>query len=91
MGLTLDSHISLLCVIVILLPSLCFSQDSYVSSRATYYGSPDCLGTPTGACGYKEYGSTVNGGEVTGVSYKLFKNGTGCGACYQVSIAYNHW
>ncbi|CAI9290496.1 unnamed protein product [Lactuca saligna] len=58
-------------------------QDYYVSSRATYYGSPDCLGTPTGACGYKAYGSTINGGEVSGVS-RLFKNGTGCGACYQV-------
>lgn len=84
MGLTLDNYIPLLYVIAILhLPSVCFSQDYYVSSRATYYGSPDCLGTPTGACGYKAYGSTINGGEVSGVS-RLFKNGTGCGACYQV-------
>ncbi|KVH89758.1 Barwin-like endoglucanase [Cynara cardunculus var. scolymus] len=85
MGLCLTlCHASLLlCVILILLPSPCFTQDSYISSRATFYGSPDCLGTPTGACGYKAYGSTINGGEVSGVS-RLFRNGTGCGACYQV-------
>lgn len=88
MGLTLDNYVSFLCMIMILLPSLCYSQDSYVSSRATYYGSPDCLGTPTGACGYKTYGSTVNNGEVSGVSY-LYRNGTGCGACYQVRCKYS--
>lgn len=38
-----------------------------------------------GACGYKDYGKTINGGEVSGVS-RLFKNGTGCGACYQVIL-----
>lgn len=60
---------------------------SYVSTRATYYGSPDCFGTSTGACGYGEYGRTVNNGEVTGAS-KLYRNGTGCGACYQVIKLY---
>ncbi|CAK9184975.1 unnamed protein product [Ilex paraguariensis] len=82
MGLALRNCISLLFVIV-LLPALCYSQYTYVSSRATYYGSPDCLGTPTGACGFGEYGKTVNNAEVTGVS-RLYRNGTGCGACYQV-------
>lgn len=83
-SLTLNHGSVFVCVImIILLPSLCFSQDSYISSRAAFYGSPDCLGSPTGACGYKDYGSTINGGDVSGVS-RLFKNGTGCGACYQV-------
>lgn len=36
-----------------------------------------------GACGFGEYGRTVNDGSVAGVS-KLWKNGSGCGACYQV-------
>ncbi|KAF5942853.1 hypothetical protein HYC85_020495 [Camellia sinensis] len=31
---------------MVLLPLVCFSQDACVCSRATYYGSPDCLGTP---------------------------------------------
>ncbi|KAF5759675.1 putative rlpA-like protein, double-psi beta-barrel [Helianthus annuus] len=86
MGLTRDScHLFL---VLILVPSVCYSQDSFVSSRATYYGSLEYLGTPTGACGYKEYGSIINGGEVTAVSYKLFKDGAGCGACYQVRCKY---
>lgn len=40
----------------------------------------DALG---GACGFGEYGRTVNDANVAGVS-RLYKNGTGCGACYQV-------
>ncbi|XP_012829107.1 PREDICTED: expansin-like B1 [Erythranthe guttata] len=58
-------------------------NDGYICSRATYYGSPDCIGNPYGACGYGEYGRTVYNGEVSGVS-RLYKNGSGCGACYQV-------
>ncbi|OAY60124.1 expansin-like B1 [Manihot esculenta] len=71
----------LVCLMVFL-PAMCYSQD-FTYSRATYYGSPDCLGTPTGACGFGEYGRKVNDANVAGVS-KLYKNGTGCGACYQV-------
>ncbi|EOY24195.1 hypothetical protein SCA6_005046 [Theobroma cacao] len=71
--------------VMVLLPALClcYSQDYFVRSRATYYGSPDCLGTPSGACGFGEYGRTVNDANVAGVS-RLYKNGAGCGACYQV-------
>jgi hypothetical protein len=36
-----------------------------------------------GACGFGEFGRTVNDGNVAGVS-RLYRNGTGCGACYQV-------
>ncbi|KAL2525216.1 Expansin-like B1 [Abeliophyllum distichum] len=68
---------------ILLLAAIGYGQGAYASSRATYYGSPDCKGTPTGACGYGEYGRTVNNGEVTGVS-RLYRNGSGCGACYQV-------
>ncbi|KAF5942851.1 hypothetical protein HYC85_020493 [Camellia sinensis] len=82
MGFAAKTYCSLLYVMV-LLPLVCYSQDAYVCSRATYYGSPDCLGTPTGACGFGEYGRTVYDGGVSGVS-RLFRNGTGCGACYQV-------
>ncbi|KAH7514251.1 expansin-like B1 [Ziziphus jujuba] len=69
--------------LVILFPLLCGSQSTFSSSRATYYGSPDYYGTPRGACGFGEYGRTVNDGNVAGVS-RLYRNGTGCGACYQV-------
>uniref|UniRef100_A0A2N9H3Q3 Expansin-like EG45 domain-containing protein n=1 Tax=Fagus sylvatica TaxID=28930 RepID=A0A2N9H3Q3_FAGSY len=71
----------LLCVMV-LLPALCTSDDTFTLSRATYYGSPDCYGTPSGACGFGEFGRTVNDGYVSGVA-RLYRNGTGCGGCYQ--------
>ncbi|CDP08340.1 unnamed protein product [Coffea canephora] len=76
-------HYFLLFLTLALLSELCLAQDAYVTTRATYYGSPDCLGTPFGACGYGEYGRTVNNAQVCGVS-RLYKNGSGCGACYQV-------
>ncbi|XVF13483.1 hypothetical protein REPUB_Repub08aG0211500 [Reevesia pubescens] len=82
MGFSQNFHYCLVFVVV-LLPALCYSQENFVKSRATYYGSPYCLGTPTGACGYGEYGRTVNEANVAGVS-RLFKKGIGCGACYQV-------
>ncbi|KAF6135410.1 hypothetical protein GIB67_027284 [Kingdonia uniflora] len=66
-----------------LLPAQCFSQESYTCSRATFYGSPDCFGTASGACGFGEFGKNLNGGDVGAVS-RLYRNGTGCGACYQV-------
>ncbi|XVE65177.1 hypothetical protein DITRI_Ditri07aG0160100 [Diplodiscus trichospermus] len=83
MGFSLRFHCCLLSVMV-LLPAMCYSQDYFEQSRATYYGSPDCLGTPSGACGYGDYGRTVNDAKVSGASYRLYKNGSGCGACYQV-------
>ncbi|CAI9759481.1 unnamed protein product [Fraxinus pennsylvanica] len=69
--------------LIVLLAAVCHGQDAFVCSRATYYGSPKCRATENGACGFGEYGQAVNNGEVTGVS-RLYRNGTGCGACYQV-------
>ncbi|KNA15528.1 hypothetical protein SOVF_097510 [Spinacia oleracea] len=69
-------------IMMLLFVYLGYGQD-YTCSRATYYGSPDCLGNPTGACGYGEYGRTVNNGYVAGV-HRPYRNGTGCGGCYQV-------
>ncbi|KAL5551336.1 hypothetical protein UlMin_001512 [Ulmus minor] len=80
MRFTLGKQVCLL-GLVLLLPALCTSQ--FIQSRATYYGSPDCYGTPTGACGFGEYGRIVNDGMVSGVC-RLYRNGAGCGACYQV-------
>ncbi|CAA2972415.1 expansin-like B1 [Olea europaea subsp. europaea] len=74
---------SLFLSLLLLSAAVCHGQDAFVRSRATYYGSPKCLATLTGACGFGEYGTFVNNGEITGVS-RLYRNGTGCGACYQV-------
>ncbi|XP_052210621.1 expansin-like B1 [Diospyros lotus] len=82
MGFAAKSYSSLLCMLV-LLTTICYSQSNYVCSRATYYGTRDKLGTSTGACGYGEFGRRINGANVAGVSM-LYRNGSGCGACYQV-------
>lgn len=39
-------QIGFICV-MLFLPVLCSSQDSFVCSRATYYGSPDCYANPS--------------------------------------------
>ncbi|KAH7514260.1 hypothetical protein FEM48_Zijuj11G0069900 [Ziziphus jujuba var. spinosa] len=82
MGFTIEKQMVFL-GLVVLFPLLCTSDNTFTSSRATYYGSPEAYGTPGGTCGYGGYGKTVNFGNVAGVS-RLYKNGSGCGACYQV-------
>ncbi|KAK1305535.1 Expansin-like B1 [Acorus calamus] len=83
----MDAMFWFLSLLVVFFPSLCTCQSDFVSSRATFYGSPDCLGTPRGGCGYGEFGRNVNGGDVGAVAW-LFRNGSGCGACYQVKCTY---
>ncbi|MED6119579.1 hypothetical protein PIB30_013013 [Stylosanthes scabra] len=80
MELNLKRQIGLFCVLLIL-PALCSA--AFTKSRATYYSTSDGLGTPTGRCGYGDYGRTVDGGRVAGVS-NLWRDGVGCGVCYQV-------
>ncbi|XP_059318745.1 expansin-like B1 [Lycium ferocissimum] len=75
-------HCTLQLCLILILPALCYSQ-TYVS-KAAFYNTEDGMGNPSGACGYEEYGRTVNNGEVCAVSRRLFKNGASCGGCYQV-------
>ncbi|KAJ0113204.1 hypothetical protein Patl1_01197 [Pistacia atlantica] len=58
-------------------------SDCFVQSRAAYYPNSDDNGTDVGACGYGSFGATINGGDVSAAS-DLYRNGVGCGACYQV-------
>ncbi|XP_020231247.1 expansin-like B1 [Cajanus cajan] len=82
MELGFRHQLGLVCVIF-LFPALCNCKEHFTKSRATYYGTHDGYGAPSGACGYGEYGRTVYNGSVADVS-GLWRNGAGCGACYQV-------
>ncbi|XP_057419734.1 expansin-like B1 [Lotus japonicus] len=83
MELNFKHQLGLICVILIF-PALCNCKEYYTKSKATYYGTSDGYGTPIGVCGFGEYGRTANDGNVAAVSARLWKNGAGCGACYQV-------
>ncbi|XP_010533847.1 PREDICTED: expansin-like B1 [Tarenaya hassleriana] len=74
-----------LLVCVVLPVVMCQSSHGggFIHSRAAYYGTPDGKGTTSGACGYGKFGRNMNDAKVAAVS-KLWRNGTGCGACYQV-------
>ncbi|KAA8522103.1 hypothetical protein F0562_012583 [Nyssa sinensis] len=58
-------------------------SDCFIQSRAAYYPNSDEQGTETGACGFGSFGATINGGDVSAAS-DLYRDGVGCGACYQV-------
>ncbi|XAR70592.1 hypothetical protein NMG60_11027497 [Bertholletia excelsa] len=58
-------------------------SDCFTQSRAAYYPNSDEQGTETGACGFGNFGATINGGDVSAAS-DLYRDGVGCGACYQV-------
>ncbi|KAK7265905.1 hypothetical protein RJT34_33530 [Clitoria ternatea] len=57
------------------------STDCFTHSRAAYYPNSEDHGTD-GACGFGSFGATINGGDVSAAS-DLYRNGVGCGACYQ--------
>ncbi|CAK9173354.1 unnamed protein product [Ilex paraguariensis] len=58
-------------------------SDCFIHSRAAYYPNSDEQGTDTGACGFGAFGAMINAGDVSAAS-DLYRDGVGCGACYQV-------
>ncbi|XP_010274616.1 PREDICTED: expansin-like B1 [Nelumbo nucifera] len=58
-------------------------SDCFTQSRAAYYPNSHEKGTEDGACGFGSFGATINGGDVSAAS-DLYRDGVGCGACYQV-------
>lgn len=76
-------HLSISSVLLGYIANAQSCSDCFVHSRASYYSNSDENGTDHGACGFGAFGATVNGGDVSAAS-DLYRNGIGCGACYQV-------
>ncbi|KAH7687458.1 Expansin/Lol pI protein [Dioscorea alata] len=91
--MAISSSSKLLVLLFLLALYLCQSParadtTAFIHSRAAYYPNSDQQGTSDGACGYKTFGATLNGGDVSAAS-NLYRNGVGCGACYQVRCTGN--
>ncbi|XP_047306684.1 expansin-like B1 [Impatiens glandulifera] len=66
------------------------NNNCFTRSRAVYYPNSDEEGTETGACGFGKYGARLNNGLVSAAS-NLFRNGVGCGACYEVKCTNKYY
>nr|AVG44232.1 EXPB4 [Boehmeria nivea] len=80
------SSLSFLFAILLLMQAQAYAStcnDCFIQSRAAYYPNSDELGTDKGRCGYGSFGATINNGYVSAAS-DLYRDGVGCGACYQV-------
>ncbi|KAK8463729.1 hypothetical protein PHAVU_011G024801 [Phaseolus vulgaris] len=51
-------------------------------SKASFYSRASVLST--GACGYGSLALDISGGHLAGGVASLFKNGAGCGACFEI-------
>ncbi|KAH7436436.1 hypothetical protein KP509_05G020100 [Ceratopteris richardii] len=60
---------------------------AWLPATATWYGSATGDGSDGGACGYGKLVGTPYGKRISAVSPVLYRNGEGCGACYQVKCA----
>ncbi|BFG31148.1 hypothetical protein CerSpe_174220 [Prunus speciosa] len=85
MAFSLWSQLSLFIVLLVVQTpgEAATCSDCFVHSRASYYPNSEAQGTEIGACGFGSFGATINGGDVSAAS-DLYRNGVGCGACYQV-------
>ncbi|KAK3125056.1 hypothetical protein QOZ80_7BG0599420 [Eleusine coracana subsp. coracana] len=68
---------------LLMLISRATADGNFTVSKAVYYPNSDTRGTENGACEYGAFGATLNGGDVS-ASPSLYRNGVGCGACYQI-------
>ncbi|XP_019412730.1 PREDICTED: expansin-like A1 [Lupinus angustifolius] len=72
-----------LCFFIFFLASSASASNECVhQSKATYFSKESSF--PHGACGYGSLALNLTNGQLAGAVPSLFKNGVGCGACFQV-------
>ncbi|XP_066345821.1 expansin-B1-like [Miscanthus floridulus] len=62
----------------------------WLAAKATWYGSPVASGGPVdngGACGFEDVNLPPYSGMTSCGNYPIFKDGKGCGSCYQIKCA----
>ncbi|XP_057833056.2 expansin-like A1 [Cryptomeria japonica] len=69
-------------ILMFIIPTVfCFDRCLY-KSKVAYYASSEAANM--GACGYESFASTMSNGDVASASPKIYREGIGCGGCYQI-------
>ncbi|CAM8990941.1 unnamed protein product [Rhodiola kirilowii] len=77
-----SSSISFLCFLCCLVVSVRACDRCLHQSKATFFSSAAAL--KSGACGYGSMAIGFNGGHLAAAVPSIFKDGAGCGACFQI-------
>ncbi|KAG8099925.1 hypothetical protein GUJ93_ZPchr0013g35391 [Zizania palustris] len=87
----LQQHLpAIFCLLLFFYRATATADANFTMSRAAYYPNSDTKGTENGACEYGAFGATLNNGDVS-ASASLYRDGAGCGACFQVRCTHPHY